>query len=204
VLSGAWFGFSNEFFGLLGLIAAFVITSFAGHMMDGPMATMLPDNAMGHMFGRAIVFLACILVINIAATAAASALRTVISSPVDHSMGVIFGFMRGALIILLPFLLVNLYIDPKVYPDWLVESHSYPYLEAGARQLRHVLPDSEINDRKRTDFAPLTKAAKAAREQEKNLQNMARAKEKESDDEDSTGNSKWKDVIEALKETFPH
>ena len=206
IITGVWRGFSNELFGLIGLIASFVITSFAGKILDGPMSAMLPDNAMGHMFGRAIVFLACLLVINLAASLAASSLRAALSRPVDHSIGLLFGFLRGALTVMLPFLLVNLYIDPKVYPDWLTEAHSYPFLENGAHLLRQVLPKDEIRDGERTDFGELKKAAE---EEQKQLDDANDAAHKKAEKgkkkvEDSTGNSKWKDIFMTLKEVFPH
>jgi membrane protein required for colicin V production len=205
IFSGVWRGFSSELFGLVGLVAAFFITSYMGKLLDGPMASFLPDNAMGHMFGRAIVFLGCILVINIMVHVAAAALREVLSRAVDHSLGLLFGFLRGALIILLPYLLVNLYIDPKVYPDWLTESHSYPFLNGGAHILRQLMPAGEIDDRKRADFSEVIKPKKEPKKlldqdddgDQENLKKGGKNK-------DSTGNSMWKDVIENLKEVIPN
>lgn len=199
IFNGVWKGFSHELFGLIGLVAAFFITIHGGQLLDGPMATMLPDNALGHMFGRAFVFLACIIIINILAAIAAAALRAVLSRAVDHSIGLIFGFARGAIIVLLPFLLVNLYIDPKVYPDWLVESRSYPFLNGGAHLMRGIIPESEIRDHERTDFSEMEKATK---EQEVQLKGVDAHKKKNSKDEEKGGNEKWQDAIQALKETL--
>ncbi len=206
IITGVWRGFSNELFGLIGLVASFFVTSFAGKLLDGPMSAMLPDNAMGHMFGRAIVFLACMWVISLAASLAASSLRTALSRPVDHSIGLLFGFLRGALTVMLPFLLVNLYIDPKVYPDWLTEAHSYPFLENGAHMMRQILPKDEIQDSERSDFGELKKAAE---EQQKQLDDATDSAKKKVEGgkkkaEDSTGNSKWKDIFTTLKEVFSH
>lgn len=151
-------GFSNELFSLLGLIAAFVVTIYAGHLLDDMMMAMVPDNAIARMFGRMIVFLAFIICINFVSGMGAQALRAMLSRLVDHSFGLLFGFIRATLLILLPFLLINLYIDPKIYPDWLTHAHAYPFLQSGAHVLRQVLPASQIHDNERTDLKSMDQA----------------------------------------------
>lgn len=195
----AWRGFSHEIFSILGLIAAFIITSFTGHMLDGPLAGMLPDNAMARMFSRAIIFLGCIIVINIIAGLGAKSLRAILSRIVDHSMGLLFGFIRAALLVILPFLLVNLYIDPKVYPDWLTESHSYPFMQGGAHLLRQFIPESQIHDDERTDFGAIKKAS-ADKEKLDDAINGIKPEKTDKKSKDSTGNFDVKELITTFKE----
>ena len=197
-------GFSREIFSILGLIAAFIITGFAGHLLDGPLADMLPDNALARMFSRLIVFLGCIIVINIISIIGAKSLRALLSTTLDHSLGLLFGFIRAALLVVLPFLLVNLYVNPKVYPDWLTEAHSYPFLQEGAQLCRRFMPASQIHDDQRTDFTTLKKAteeqvnAKVLLEEKKAAESASENKKKET--KDSSGILKLKDLIKMLKE----
>ncbi len=153
----AWHGFSREFFSLLGLMAAFIVTVHGGGALDGAMDSMLPDNGVARMVSRLIVFLMCIIVINMVAGFGARALRKLLSRPVDISLGLLFGFIRASLLILLPYLLVNLHIDPKVYPDWLTQAQSYRFLQGGADILRNLMPESQIRDSERTDLKPMEK-----------------------------------------------
>jgi len=197
----AFRGFSSELFGILGLIAAFFITIYTGHLLDGPLAGMLPDNAIARMVSRAIIFLVCIIVINLIASLAAAALRALISRLVDHSLGLLFGFLRGAIIILMPFLLVNLYIDPKVYPDWLTQAHAYPFLQHGAHLLREVLPASQIHDKERTDFSAMKKVT-AENDDGTKLKDKKPNKDKSQKSKDSAGNPTVKDLIKIFQELF--
>jgi len=194
----AFRGFSSELFSILGLIAAFFITIYTGHLLDGPLAGMLPDNAIARMVSRAIIFLICIIVINLIASLAAATLRALLSRLVDHSLGLLFGFLRGALIILLPFLLVNLYIDPKVYPVWLTQAHAYPFLQNGAHLLREVLPASQIHDKERTDFSIMKKAAA----ENDAVVNPKPEKDKVGKSKDSASNPTMKDLIKVFQELF--
>jgi len=197
----AFRGFSSELFGILGLIAAFFITIYTGHLLDGPLAGMLPDNAVARMVSRAIIFLVCIIVINIIASLGAAALRALLSRLVDHSLGLLFGFLRGALIVLLPFLLVNLYIDPKVYPDWLTQAHAYPFLQHGAHVLREVLPPSQIHDKERTNFSKFKKADRENDNTDKSDDKKPN-KDKTRKSKDSAGNPTVKDLIKVFQELF--
>ncbi len=195
----AWRGFSREIFSILGLIAAFIITAHTGHLLDGPLHDLLPDHGVARIFSRAIIFLGCIIIINLIAIIGATALRALLSRPIDHSLGFLFGFLRGALIVLLPYLLVNLYIDPKIYPDWLTQSHAYPFLQDGAQALRKFIPPSQIHDDQRTDFGALKKAAQKKDELAEPAQEK---KDKSKKDKDSAGNPSVKELIKAVKEAI--
>jgi len=195
----AYRGFSNEIFGLLGLIAAFVVTIFTGHLLDNLIASMVPDNALARMFSRAILFLGIMLVINIIAAIGARALRALLSRILDHSLGL--------LIILLPFLLVNLYIDPKVYPDWLTHARSYPFLEGGAHLLRQVLPQEQIHDDERSNLKSLDTSSEdqaviknaADGDDGNSAQNPGKKSNK---NQKGPGHMTVKDLFKILKEIF--
>lgn len=213
----AWNGFSKELFSLLGLIAAFIITIYGGDALNGMMDSMLPDNAIARMCSKLIVFLLCIIILNKIAGLGAGALRKLLSRPVDVSLGLLFGFIRASLLILLPYLLVNLHIDPKIYPDWLTKAHSYQFLEGGANMLRQVMPDHVIRDNARTDLKPMEKlieeegklgqvmeeTGNTKQDLEQKEQQTPDSEEKtEAKDKDSSGISKMKELFKALRESM--
>ncbi len=217
VIWAAWNGFSKELFSLLGLIAAFIITIYGGDALNGMMDSMLPDNAIARMTSKLIVFLLCIIVLNKIAGLGAGALRKLLSRPVDASLGLLFGFFRASLLILLPYLLVNLHIDPKIYPDWLTQARSFQFLEGGANLLRQVMPDTAIRDEARTDLKPMEKMIEEegkldqVLEQTGNTKQDLEKKEQKTPDseeetrtktEDSSGISKMKDLFKVLKESM--
>lgn len=212
-----WNGFSKEVFSLLGLIAAFIITVFGGDALNGMMDSMLPDNAVARMVSKLIVFLLCIIILNKIAGIGAGALRKMLSRPVDVSLGILFGFIRASLLVLLPYLLVNLHIDPKIYPDWLTQARSYQFLEGGANLLRQVMPDHAIRDDARTDLKPMEKLMdeegkldEVLDETDNSKQDLEKKEGETPDseektnqkDKDSAGISKAKELFKVLRESM--
>jgi membrane protein required for colicin V production len=70
----------------------------------------------------------------------ARSVRSSALSPIDRSLGFIFGLLRGAFILSLAFLLLD-FVQPADRPTWVKEAKSAPYLEQGAELLRTVLPE---------------------------------------------------------------
>jgi membrane protein required for colicin V production len=63
-------------------------------------------------------------------------------SPIDRTLGFIFGLLRGAFIVSLAYLLLDVSVQKNDRPVWLREAKSEPYLQQGADMLRNVLPES--------------------------------------------------------------
>ena len=59
----------------------------------------------------------------------------------DNFMGLIFGAVRGALIICLGYFTLTMAIPEKEYPEWLKQSVTRPYVEAGAVKIAKIAPD---------------------------------------------------------------
>jgi membrane protein required for colicin V production len=71
--------------------------------------------------------------------------RTVRSSglsPIDRTLGFIFGVLRGAFIVSLAYLLLDVSVQRNDRPAWLRDAKSEPYLQQGADMLRNFLPES--------------------------------------------------------------
>ena len=72
-------------------------------------------------------------------------LRTVRASglsPIDRTLGFIFGLARGAFLVCLAYLLLVVSVQPNDWPAWIREAKSEPYLHEGADVLRSFLPES--------------------------------------------------------------
>src|SRR5438309_952407 len=72
-------------------------------------------------------------------------LRTVRASglsPIDRTLGFIFGLARGAFLVCLAYLLLVVSVQPNDWPAWIRDAKSEPYLHEGADVLRGFLPES--------------------------------------------------------------
>jgi membrane protein required for colicin V production len=63
-------------------------------------------------------------------------------TPIDRTLGFIFGLVRGMFVVCLAYLLLDVSVQPNDRPAWIREAKSGPYLQQGADVLRNLLPDS--------------------------------------------------------------
>ena len=63
-------------------------------------------------------------------------------APIDRTLGLLFGVARGAVLVSLAYLLLDLSVPPTDRPLWIRDAKSTPYLREGADTLRSFLPES--------------------------------------------------------------
>jgi membrane protein required for colicin V production len=73
-------------------------------------------------------------------------------SPIDRTLGFVFGLARGVFLVCLAYLLLATALPPTDWPPWLRDAKSGPYLNEGADLLRGFLPESL--KLKTAEFAP--------------------------------------------------
>lgn len=59
----------------------------------------------------------------------------------DNLLGLLFGALRGVLIVSLAYFMISMTLPEKEYPDWLKKSVTRPYVEQGAVALVRLAPD---------------------------------------------------------------
>ena len=63
-------------------------------------------------------------------------------APWTARSGLLFGLVRGAVLVCLAWLLAVMVVPPqKEMPSWITEARSLPLIEAGAGRLRALIPD---------------------------------------------------------------
>ena len=63
-------------------------------------------------------------------------------SPIDRTLGLIFGVVRGAVLVSLAYLVLDISVPQTDRPGWLRDAKSEPLLAQGAGLLRGMLPES--------------------------------------------------------------
>ncbi len=63
-------------------------------------------------------------------------------SSIDRTLGFIFGLARGAFLVCLAYLLLDISVQPNDRPQWIRDAKSAAYLHEGADMLRGLLPES--------------------------------------------------------------
>jgi membrane protein required for colicin V production len=134
-------GFVREALSIVAWVGAGFITYYGYGAVYAMVDPMVHNPLLSQLIAYGGLFVASLIVLTIITGIAARAVRSTGLSPIDRTLGFVFGMLRGALIVSLAYLLVET-VQPNDRPPWLRDAKSVPYLEHGADMLRNFLPES--------------------------------------------------------------
>jgi membrane protein required for colicin V production len=140
-MRGAWRGLLSEVFGLIGWVAAFLVAC----RWVGLLVPYIPADWPGGALTQWLVAFAAIVIGVVLVAGVANALigRLVAVSGlggVDRSLGLMFGIVRGVVLVLVLVALAGLTELPK--KDFWRDALLRPYAEQGVRELKPLLPEA--------------------------------------------------------------
>lgn len=112
------------------------------------------------------LFFVALIVLTILTSSVARLVQWSALTPIDRTLGLIFGVARGALLVSIAYLVIDITLPPNDRPGWLRDAKSQPLLAQGADIVRGVLPESmQLKSAAAIDEAQRTLGqAKAARD----------------------------------------
>lgn len=87
-----------------------------------------------------VIFLTVLVVLSIITHIIARRVRRSHLGALDRSLGMVFGLVRGAVLICLAWLVLAWTLPRDDYPQWLLEARSLPLVERGAQALIQLVP----------------------------------------------------------------
>lgn len=132
-------GFLREVMALLAWLAAFWIANLYTDGLAPLLPASIPTPELRYLAAFLGLFLAVLLVMTLLSIAVAHALKAVGLGPWDRALGAVFGFARGALIVLVVVLLAGLTSLPQ-QAAWKNAMFS-PLLEATVSSFRPWMPN---------------------------------------------------------------
>jgi membrane protein required for colicin V production len=138
-LRGAWRGFVGEIFGLIGWIVAFVVACrYVDWLVPWIPSTWPGGGLTQWLIAFALIVVGVVLVAGVA-NALITRLVTVSGlSGVDRSLGLMFGVVRGVVLVLILVALGGLTELPQ--QEFWRDALLRPYAEQGVRELKPLLP----------------------------------------------------------------
>lgn len=107
---------------------------------------MVPPPMMSTFCSYAIVFFGVLLILTLAGLYISSTIKALGLGPADKALGLVFGLVRGFLIVFLMYLPFGYFMNPDDYPQWAKESVTVPVLEkAYAYGDEHLKDHEELN-----------------------------------------------------------
>jgi len=93
-----------------------------------------------------LLFIAVLVVLTVFTRMLSQRVRDSSLGPLDRTLGMVFGFLRGMVIVCFAWLAYTWLIPQEDRPDWIEAARSRPLIEHGAALLYTVLPDQYRND----------------------------------------------------------
>jgi len=149
----AWMrGFMRELLSVGGWVIAGVVT-FAGVPAARPISNKhIPDPLFADIAAGIIIFIVTLIVCSIIGHFLSKRVQGSLLGPVDRSLGLVFGLVRGALVVSAIALVLLDYVwpAPTVPPPEIANAMSLPMATRGANLLRALIPESLLDKAKTT------------------------------------------------------
>jgi membrane protein required for colicin V production len=135
-------GFVREALSIIAWVGAGFATLYGFNAVYAIVDPMVHNPLLSQLISGFGLFVAALIVLTIITGVVAGTVRSSGLSPIDRTLGFIFGLMRGAFILSLAYLLLDVSVQKNDRPAWLRDAKSEPYLQQGADMLRNLLPES--------------------------------------------------------------
>ncbi|HVB15224.1 MAG TPA: CvpA family protein [Stellaceae bacterium] len=136
-------GFVREALSIVAWVGAAAITLYAFTWTDAQVEPHVHDRLLSQLITGFGLFIASIVVLTIITGFIARMVHASGLSPIDRTLGFIFGVARGLFVVCLAYLLLDLSLpQANDRPAWIRDAKSGPYLHEGADMLKGFLPES--------------------------------------------------------------
>jgi membrane protein required for colicin V production len=133
-------GFVREALSIVAWVGAAAITVCGFDKVCQLTLRLVTTPLLAELIAGAGLFLTSLILLTILTGYAARFVRASAASPIDRTLGLVFGVARGAVLVCLAYLLLDIALPPNDRPSWITEAKFAPYLAQGAETLRSLLP----------------------------------------------------------------
>ena len=134
-------GFVHEVLGLFAWIGAGIATYYGIDYVIPVARDLVENQALADIGAGVVLFLIVLVFLSLATKMIADRIRASSLGTLDRSVGLLFGLVRGVVLICLAWIVIVMVVPLKEMPSWLTEARSLPLIEAGAGRLRALIPE---------------------------------------------------------------
>ena len=133
-------GFVREVLGVGAWVGA-ALAALSGYKYVQPyVASVVSAKNFVVPLSAAIVFIAVLILLSILSAWIGGLVRDSPLSSLDRSLGIVFGVVRGGIIVCLVYIGLSLFLVPAEWPAPVTNARFLPYVHAGAAMLVSLLP----------------------------------------------------------------
>jgi membrane protein required for colicin V production len=135
-------GFVRETLSILAWVGAALVTLYGFNHLYGLVIRFVTTPLLADLVAGAGLFVTSLIVLTILTGYLARFVQASALSPIDRTLGLIFGAARGAVLVSLAYLMLDVSLPQNDRPAWIKQAKSEPFLVQGADLLRSMLPES--------------------------------------------------------------
>jgi membrane protein required for colicin V production len=135
-------GFVREALSIVAWVGAAAITLYGFNNVYGIIVRFVTTPLLADLIAGAGLFVISLIVLTILTGYLARFVHSSALSPIDRTLGLIFGLARGVILVSLAYLVVDVSLPQNDRPVWIKEAKSERFLARGADMLRNALPES--------------------------------------------------------------
>jgi membrane protein required for colicin V production len=136
-------GFARELLSIAAWVGAALVTYYFFEP-SRVVARSLMKPWLADVVAPAVVFVVCLIIFSIITGVLSNQVRQSSLGAVDRALGMVFGVARGALVVCAAYLVMTQFLKDEDRPDWVRSAHTKGLLEAGAQQLRELIPHNTL------------------------------------------------------------
>ncbi|MCP4922929.1 MAG: CvpA family protein [bacterium] len=133
-------GLTRETLGLMGWLGAIIGTLYGFSTSQRFFGSYIQHPLLRDVVSGLVLFLIILITLTLIGNALSKMVKSSSLGGVDRSLGLLFGIVRGAVIVSLIYLGVLIYWHKKALPTSISSARAHGYLSSGARTLHQWLP----------------------------------------------------------------
>jgi membrane protein required for colicin V production len=131
-----------EILGLASWAGAAVI-AFAALPWAGPMVrAAVASDPIADLLAVAGVFLVALVMLKLVTGTVSRAVAGSALGPIDKLLGLVFGALRGAVVVAAAYLVASHLLKPEMQPDWIRQAYLIEPVRAGSAMLERLVPEA--------------------------------------------------------------
>jgi membrane protein required for colicin V production len=135
-------GFVREALSIAAWVGAGAITLYGFNNVYAVIVRFVTTPLLADLIAGAGLFVISLIVLTMLTGYVARFVEGSALSPIDRTLGLIFGLVRGVVLVSLAYLVVDVALPQNDRPPWIKEAKSERFLAKGADILRDALPEA--------------------------------------------------------------
>lgn len=166
IVLSALFAFARGFLREVLSIGAWIVAGLAawfGWPLLEPIVRQYVDHELISIaVSAAAIFVVVLIVVTVISHVFTTRVRESSLGALDRSLGLLFGLVRGALIVCVALMIMDQFYDKTQRPEWITQAKSYRLVDAGAEILYGIIPPAILKQGESTADAVKSGAEQAA------------------------------------------